>query len=118
HSRPTATVQITWTLVGFVGAIVTSLNLYDAWRDWQALKRSGRNGDLRLMATAALRVELLRLTKMLAVIAVGIGALTSAPTITPAERARLHIPEWTTVGILLTALLFYIVIATVLQAIA
>jgi hypothetical protein len=116
-NTPTVEVQAAWTTAGLIGTVVTALNLRDARRDQEALRESGSNADLEIMARESIRIEAIRLSKMIAVVAVGIVVLTSAPTLTAAQRARLHIPEWTTQSIIITAALLWIVFGTVAQSI-
>jgi hypothetical protein len=115
-TSPTARVQITWTLAGFIGVLLTSANLTDALHDRAALRAEGRNGDLRVIAGQAIRQEAIRLTQMLTITAIGLYVLTAAPVLTAAQREALHIPEWTPASIVVTAGLLWVVFATVIQA--
>lgn len=116
-NTPTVEVQAAWTTAGLIGIVVTSLNLRDALRDQEVLRESGNNGDLEFMAHESIRIEAIRLSKMIAVVVVGVVVLTSAPTLTAAQRAHLHIPEWTTQSIITTVALMWIVLGTVAQSI-
>lgn len=113
---PTARVQITWTLMGFLGAAFTVGNLFNAIEDKSALVAKGRNGDLQRTANQAIRQESIRLSQMVSIVFIGIYVLTAQPTLTTAQRHALHIPEWTTSSIAITTALFWVVFGTVLQA--
>ncbi len=114
---PTETVQITWICIGIVGAIVTGANLIDSWIDLKILHQTRRNGELRLLARAGIRQDLIRLSQMVIVIGIGFLSLTAAPTLTAAQRARLALPTWTPTSIIITSGIAMIVILVVVQAI-
>lgn len=114
--NPTPVTEV-WTALGIVGVVISGFNLSDAFQDRKALRLSGKHSEaLNDMAQNGIRVEVIRLSKMLAIVGVGIGAILSAPQITHAQRVKLHIPTWTPIGIILTVMLFYIIVAIVIQA--
>jgi hypothetical protein len=111
---------IVWTLLGAIGTIITILNLKDAVKDTEALVMfkadDGRKRELLAMAAAGVRMEVLRLSKMLVITAIGIVVAVSTPVISDEQREALHIPYWTPVGVALTLALIYIVAVIVIQA--
>jgi hypothetical protein len=113
---PTSAVQSLWTTAGVFGAILTSYNLRDAFKDKKALIESGRNGEMLVLAKHAIFSESLRLSKMLIVAFIGFYSLQAQPVLTKAQRAQLHIPEWTISNVLITAGLMWIVLGTVITA--
>lgn len=114
---------IAWTVMGLVGTILTGFNLRDAIRDMDTLievppgMSDERKQDLLIIAKAGIRQEILRISKMLTIVAIGVVVALSTPVISDQERALLHIPYWTPTGIALTLALLYIEGAIVVQAV-
>lgn len=114
---------ILWTLFGIIGAIITILNLRDAIQDADALVdlppvvSAARRRELLTIAKAGIRTEVLRLSKMLTIVGIGIAVAATSPAITDAQRQALHIPYWTPTGVALTIALLYIVAVIVVQAV-
>lgn len=113
-NTPTAAVQSAWTTAGIVGALVTAVNLKDALADRHRVVESGEDGDRLFIVNHELVVEVVRLGQMLAVAMIGLYLLTTAPAISAAQRRSLHIPEWTTASIIITAGLLGVVFGTVI----
>jgi len=114
---------LVWTVAGLFGTIVTLFNLRDAIKDTDSLvvipedTPLSRRLDLLEMSKAAIRQELIRLSKMLTVVGIGVTVALSTPVLSDAQRQALHIPYWTPTGIALTVALLWIVFAIVLQAV-
>lgn len=117
YDTPTEPVQIIWTCLGIAGVIVTSANLIDSWIDLSILQQNRRNGELRLIARAAIRQDAIRLVQMLIVIGIGIASLSAAPTLTQEQRDQLHIPTWTPLLLTITSGIGLITALTVVQAV-
>jgi hypothetical protein len=109
-------VAITWTMTGELGLVLAAANLRDSIRDWQRLIELGIDGSARLVTRAAIRQDAIRTAQMLGVFIVGLVALFAAPTITAAQRRRLHIPTWTTTSVALSLVLAGIVLGLIVNA--
>lgn len=121
HAGNFTPVTAVWTILGIVGMIFTALNLRDAILDLEKVAEAKERTALHMakvqVAKSSVRQDVIRLLQMVSVVAVGIVVTLSTPAISDAQRAKLHLPYWTPVGIALTVALLLIVAGAVIQAV-
>ena len=77
---PTISVlEVLYALVAVYGLVVTALNAWDAWGDYQFIKQRTLNGGRRIVARGHIRRECLRMCQLAACLAIAVYAMTRPP---------------------------------------
>lgn len=78
---PTISVlEVLYALVAVYGLLVTVLNAWDAWGDYQYILQRTLNGGRRLVARGNIRRECLRMGQLAACLVIALYAMTRPPT--------------------------------------
>lgn len=102
-------IEIIWTVIAMWGMTFSILNLRNARRDREDLKAAGEDPVLDLFTRGTLTTETLRLTKEVALLAVGIASMLVVPVQPPPNRVQ-------ALSIAFVLLLFYFSFMTSLTA--
>ena len=73
------TPELIWTVMGAVAFVVAGLNVLDAIHDKRAVRRSGKNGILKMLASYAVLQEWVRLWKAACVLTLGVYSSLNYP---------------------------------------
>lgn len=72
-------VEVLWTLLAFVGAVFSGINIGAAWGDYSYLKRQEIVNGRAYLARNALIAEVCRFVIQNIFVAIGLGAMTLTP---------------------------------------
>ena len=89
---PTISVlEVLYALVAVYGLVVTALNAWDAWGDYQFILQRTLNGGRRLVARGNIRRECLRMAQLASCLVIAIYAMTRPPATPGAHPLQLLI---------------------------
>lgn len=102
--------EVIWFVIGTIGLTVSWRNLMEAYRDSVALDFAGLSGTLRIIASANMREEVLRVGKCVGIMLAGVIAMAIPP-------ANTHTPT-SPLQIIITATFFLIAALIVIGSIS